>query len=48
MYHSGSEPGADLGPLITPEAKDRVCQLVQSGVNDGAGVSNTKYDCLPA
>ncbi|EDV28722.1 expressed hypothetical protein [Trichoplax adhaerens] len=35
---AGAEPEADLGPLITPEAKDRVCKLVQSGVNEGAGL----------
>ena len=34
----GAEPGADLGPLISPEAKQRVCDLVQSGVDDGANV----------
>lgn len=33
---AGSEPGADLGPLISPESKKRVCELVQSGVDAGA------------
>ena len=37
---SGDQPGADLGPLITPEAKQRVCDLVQSGVDQGAKVNN--------
>ena len=32
----GHEPGADLGPLITPQAKERVCELIQSGVDEGA------------
>ena len=32
----GIEPGTDLGPLISPEAKQRVCDLVQSGVDEGA------------
>lgn len=32
----GHEPGADLGPLISPEAKQRVCDLVQSGIDQGA------------
>ena len=36
---AGAEPGADLGPLISPEAKERVCSLVQSGVDEGAKVS---------
>ncbi|XP_078001211.1 putative methylmalonate-semialdehyde/malonate-semialdehyde dehydrogenase [acylating], mitochondrial [Glandiceps talaboti] len=35
---AGTEPGADLGPLISPAAKDRVCDLVQSGVNEGANL----------
>jgi len=35
----GDQPGADLGPLISPEAKKRVCDLVQSGVDEGASVS---------
>jgi malonate-semialdehyde dehydrogenase (acetylating)/methylmalonate-semialdehyde dehydrogenase len=34
--NAGDQPGADLGPLITPEAKQRVCDLVQSGVDQGA------------
>lgn len=33
---AGSEPGADLGPLISPESKKRVCDLVQAGVDAGA------------
>ena len=38
MLLSGDQPGADMGPLITPEAKQRVCELVQSGVDQGAKV----------
>jgi len=34
--NAGHEPDADLGPLISPQAKERVCRLVQSGVNEGA------------
>ncbi|XP_078590465.1 putative methylmalonate-semialdehyde/malonate-semialdehyde dehydrogenase [acylating], mitochondrial [Branchiostoma floridae x Branchiostoma japonicum] len=34
--NAGDQPGADLGPLISPEAKQRVCDLVQSGVDQGA------------
>jgi malonate-semialdehyde dehydrogenase (acetylating)/methylmalonate-semialdehyde dehydrogenase len=33
---TGHEPDADLGPLISPEAKNRVCDLIQSGVDQGA------------
>lgn len=34
--HTGHEPDADLGPLISPQAKKRVLDLVDSGVSDGA------------
>ena len=37
--NAGAEAGADVGPLISPEAKERVCSLVQSGVDEGAKVS---------
>ena len=39
QVNAGDQPGADLGPLISPEAKQRVCELVQSGVDEGAKVS---------
>ncbi|RKP13520.1 Aldehyde/histidinol dehydrogenase [Piptocephalis cylindrospora] len=32
----GMEKGADLGPVISPEAKARVEELIQSGVDEGA------------
>lgn len=32
----GDQPGADLGPLISPQARNRVCSLIQSGVEEGA------------
>ena len=35
---SGHEKDADLGPLITKDAKKRVCELVQSGVDEGASL----------
>ena len=38
-YCAGDQPGADLGPLISPQAKQWVCDLVQSGVDEGATVS---------
>uniref|UniRef100_A0A3Q3R2E8 Aldehyde dehydrogenase domain-containing protein n=1 Tax=Monopterus albus TaxID=43700 RepID=A0A3Q3R2E8_MONAL len=31
----GGQPGADVGPLISPEAKTRVQSLIQSGVDEG-------------
>eukprot|EP01114_Cavostelium_apophysatum_P008243 TRINITY_DN205_c0_g1_i1.p1 TRINITY_DN205_c0_g1~~TRINITY_DN205_c0_g1_i1.p1 ORF type:complete len:530 (-),score=146.12 TRINITY_DN205_c0_g1_i1:51-1640(-) len=34
----GSEPGADVGPLISPQAKQRVETLIQSAIDEGAKV----------
>ncbi|XP_043711879.1 methylmalonate-semialdehyde dehydrogenase [acylating], mitochondrial [Telopea speciosissima] len=34
--NSGTEPDADLGPVISKQAKDRICRLIQSGVETGA------------
>ncbi|MPC16943.1 Methylmalonate-semialdehyde dehydrogenase [acylating], mitochondrial [Portunus trituberculatus] len=34
--NAGHEAGADLGPVISPAAKDRICSLVQSGIDEGA------------
>ncbi|KAF9603292.1 hypothetical protein IFM89_034641 [Coptis chinensis] len=36
--NAGCEPGADLGPVISKQAKDRICRLVQSGVESGASL----------
>jgi malonate-semialdehyde dehydrogenase (acetylating)/methylmalonate-semialdehyde dehydrogenase len=36
--NAGIEPDADLGPLISPEAKDRVLKLIQGGVEEGANL----------
>ncbi|RUS85657.1 hypothetical protein EGW08_006603 [Elysia chlorotica] len=36
--NAGHEPDADLGPLISPAAKTRVCSLIQSGVDQGAQI----------
>lgn len=35
-FPQGDQPGADVGPLISPEAKARVESLIQSGVEEGA------------
>lgn len=37
-YLSGDQPGSDIGPLISPQAKQRVCDLVESGVKEGANL----------
>ncbi|XP_040189438.1 methylmalonate-semialdehyde dehydrogenase [acylating], mitochondrial [Rana temporaria] len=34
--NAGDQPGADLGPLISKAAKQRVCSLIESGVKEGA------------
>jgi len=34
--NAGDQPDADLGPLISPQSKKRVCELVQSGIDEGA------------
>jgi malonate-semialdehyde dehydrogenase (acetylating)/methylmalonate-semialdehyde dehydrogenase len=33
---AGHEQNADLGPVISPEARKRICDLVQSAVDEGA------------
>jgi malonate-semialdehyde dehydrogenase (acetylating)/methylmalonate-semialdehyde dehydrogenase len=44
--NAGHEPGADLGPLISPESKNRVCELVQSGVDQGADLLLDGRNCV--
>jgi len=34
--NAGDQPGADIGPMISPAAKQRAIDLVQSGVDQGA------------
>ena len=43
MLCLGHQPGADLGPVISPQAKERICNLVQSGADEGAKVRETSY-----
>jgi len=33
---AGDQPGADLGPVISPESRARIERLIQSGVDEGA------------
>lgn len=30
--NAGKEPGTDVGPVISPQAKERICSLVESGI----------------
>jgi malonate-semialdehyde dehydrogenase (acetylating)/methylmalonate-semialdehyde dehydrogenase len=32
----GHIPGTDLGPVISGQAKKRICDLIQSGIDEGA------------
>jgi malonate-semialdehyde dehydrogenase (acetylating)/methylmalonate-semialdehyde dehydrogenase len=34
--NAGHIPNTDLGPVISPESKQRICSLVESGVKEGA------------
>lgn len=34
--NAGHMPGTDLGPVVSPQAKQRICELIESGVKDGA------------
>ncbi|CAL7950330.1 unnamed protein product [Xylocopa violacea] len=34
--NAGHVPGTDLGPVISPQSKKRICELVESGVKEGA------------
>jgi malonate-semialdehyde dehydrogenase (acetylating)/methylmalonate-semialdehyde dehydrogenase len=34
--NGGFEEGADLGPVISPQSKERIEYLIQSGVDEGA------------
>jgi malonate-semialdehyde dehydrogenase (acetylating)/methylmalonate-semialdehyde dehydrogenase len=34
----GTDPGTDVGPVISPQAKKRICDLVQSGIDEGAKI----------
>ncbi|XP_076803630.1 methylmalonate-semialdehyde/malonate-semialdehyde dehydrogenase [acylating], mitochondrial-like [Clavelina lepadiformis] len=38
IVNAGDQPGADVGPMITPAAKERACRLIQSGADQGASV----------
>ena len=36
MLYTGDQPGADIGPMISPAAKQRAIDLVEGGVKQGA------------
>lgn len=37
--NAGHVPGTDLGPVISPQSKQRILELVESGVKDGANLA---------
>ncbi|XP_057976262.1 methylmalonate-semialdehyde dehydrogenase [acylating], mitochondrial isoform X2 [Malania oleifera] len=36
--NAGTEPDADLGPVISKQAKERILRLIQTGIESGAGL----------
>lgn len=36
--NAGHVPGTDLGPVISPQSKQRICDLIESGVKEGVGL----------
>jgi malonate-semialdehyde dehydrogenase (acetylating)/methylmalonate-semialdehyde dehydrogenase len=38
VVNSGAANDSDLGPVISRQAKDRICKLVQSGIDTGARI----------
>ncbi len=34
--NAGSEPGTDVGPVISKKAKARILDLIESGIKEGA------------
>lgn len=36
QVNAGHEPGTDVGPVISPQAKERILQLVEAGIKQGA------------
>ncbi|XP_050304196.1 probable methylmalonate-semialdehyde dehydrogenase [acylating], mitochondrial isoform X2 [Anthonomus grandis grandis] len=49
--NAGHEPGTDVGPVISPQAKQRILQLVEAGIKQGAKCvldgRNIKVDKYP-
>lgn len=44
----GTQRDADLGPLVSPAARDRVLQLIDQGVQEGAKLLVDGRDCVVA
>ncbi|MCB1135938.1 MAG: CoA-acylating methylmalonate-semialdehyde dehydrogenase, partial [Chlamydiia bacterium] len=42
----GVDPKSDLGPLISPDSKRRICDLIAVGVADGADLLLDGRDCV--
>ena len=46
QINEGMVPGTDIGPMISPAARDRANELVESGVQQGATVSQQHLSCV--
>ncbi|KAK3751859.1 hypothetical protein QZH41_009666 [Actinostola sp. cb2023] len=38
QVNAGDQPGTDLGPVISPQSKKRICDIVQTGIDQGAKI----------
>ena len=48
MVNAGSEPGTDIGPVISRRAKQRIVDLIDSGVREGATLElDGRGVCVP-
>lgn len=46
VVNAGDQPGADLGPMISPQAKQRAINLVKGGIDQGATMELDGLDCV--
>lgn len=44
----GHKPNTDVGPVISPEAKNKILSLIQSGIDEGANLLlDGRNICVP-
>ncbi|CAL5329539.1 unnamed protein product [Camellia sinensis] len=46
--NAGTEPDADLGPVISKQAKEHVCRLIQNGIDSGARLALDGRNIVPS
>lgn len=44
---NGAEPGVDMGPVISPQARDRVVRYIERGEREGAALVLDGRDAIP-